>query len=56
MFAYTLAIVPYVVSIKRLSALFVVIFGWLLLKEQGFRQRLLGVGIMVLGAGMIALA
>jgi len=53
--AYTLAIVPYVISIKRLSLFFSVLFGWLLLREQQIRGRMLGAVVMIIGAVVIGL-
>jgi len=53
--AYTMAIVPYVITIKRLSLFFSVLFGGFLLHEQQIRGRMLGALIMILGAVMIGL-
>jgi len=53
--AYTIAIVPYVIAIKRLSIVMTVLFGWLIFKEQEQVQRLLGASIMVFGACCILL-
>jgi len=53
--AYTMAIVPYVISIKRLAIVMTVLFGWLIFKEQEQVQRLAGASIMVLGACCILL-
>jgi uncharacterized membrane protein len=55
MFAITMTIVPYVLSIKRTSVLFSVIFGFFFLKEKDIRQRLLGAFIMVIGVLLITL-
>jgi uncharacterized membrane protein len=52
--AVKLAQVPYVISVKRSSAIFGVIFGALFFKEKGFRERMLGVSIMVIGVMLIA--
>ncbi|MFZ5428562.1 MAG: EamA family transporter [Thermodesulfobacteriota bacterium] len=54
MYALTVAIVPYVISVKRTSAVFAVLLGWLVLRETGMRQRLAGAAIMVLGVFLIA--
>jgi drug/metabolite transporter (DMT)-like permease len=51
--AYTMAIVPYVITVKRLSLFFSVLFGGFLLHEQQIRGRMLGALIMILGAVMI---
>ena len=53
--AYTLSIVPYVISIKRLSIFFAVLFGGYVLKEGGIRPRALGSLVMVAGTVLIAL-
>ncbi len=53
--AYTLAIVPYVITIKRLSIFFSVLFGGLLLHEQHIRGRMSGALIMIAGAVIIGL-
>lgn len=53
-YAYTLAIVPYVISVKRISIVFTVLMGGILLNEQDMKRRLLASSIMVLGAVFIA--
>ena len=53
--AYTLAIVPYVITVKRLSIFFSVLFGALLLHEQDVRGRMSGALFMIAGAAVIAL-
>lgn len=53
--AYTLSIVPYVISVKRLSIFFAVLFGGFLLKERSLRPRALGSLVMVAGTVLIAL-
>ncbi|MGV8130422.1 MAG: EamA family transporter [Methanolinea sp.] len=53
--AYTLSIVPYVISIKRLSIFFAVLFGGFLLREGSLRPRALGSLVMVAGTVLIAL-
>jgi drug/metabolite transporter (DMT)-like permease len=55
MYALTILFVPYVIAIKRLSALFTVIAGGVVLGEN-IRQRLLGAAIMLLGATLVAFA
>ncbi|MCQ1538107.1 EamA family transporter [Methanocalculus taiwanensis] len=52
--AYTMAIVPYVISVKRLAIVFSVLFGLLIFHEEFSWGRILGAIIMVAGAGMIA--
>lgn len=54
-YAYTLAIVPYVITIKRLSLFFSVLLGGLILHEQQIQGRMAGALIMILGAVMIGL-
>jgi drug/metabolite transporter (DMT)-like permease len=53
--AYTMTIVPYVITVKRLSIFFSVLFGGLLLVESQFRERMLGAGVMIAGAVVIGL-
>ncbi|NYT05903.1 MAG: DMT family transporter [Methanomicrobiales archaeon] len=53
--AYTLAIVPYVISVKRLSIVISVVFGILLLGEGDALRRIAGSACMLAGAVVIAL-
>ena len=53
--AYTVAIVPYVITVKRLSLFFSVLFGGLLLHEQQIRGRMFGALVMIAGAVVIGL-
>ena len=53
--AYTLQIVPYVIAIKRLSIIFVVLYGTLVFSENETRKRLMGAALMVAGAIIIVL-
>jgi drug/metabolite transporter (DMT)-like permease len=53
--AYTLSIVPYVITVKRLSIFFAVLFGWLLLHEKHIRARMTGAIVMIAGAVVIGL-
>jgi drug/metabolite transporter (DMT)-like permease len=53
--AYTLQIVPYVIAIKRLSIIFVVLYGTLVFSEQETGKRLMGAALMVSGAIIIVL-
>ncbi|QXX76560.1 hypothetical protein MHY1_p00082 (plasmid) [Methylovirgula sp. HY1] len=55
MYALMFLFVPYVIAIKRMSALFTVIFGGVLLREN-IRKRLLGVVIMLVGAALVVIA
>ncbi|MFH0867991.1 MAG: DMT family transporter [Candidatus Woesearchaeota archaeon] len=54
-FAVRLVIVPYMISIKRTSSIFSVLYGWLLFKEKNIGHRLIGAVIMLIGAGLIIL-
>ncbi len=56
MTAVQLALVTYVISVKRTSAIVSVLLGHLIFKEKGFRERLTGVIIMVLGVLLISLS
>jgi len=53
--AYTMAIVPYVITVKRLSLFFSVLFGGLFLHEQQIRGRMFGALVMIMGAVVIGL-
>ena len=53
--AYTLQIAPYVIAIKRLSIIFMVLYGTLLCAENEMRTRLLGSVLMVGGVVIILL-
>ncbi|QDZ39620.1 EamA family transporter [Euhalothece natronophila Z-M001] len=53
--AINLTLVAHVISIKRMSALLSVIWGHLIFKEKGLRERMLGATIMVMGVLLITL-
>lgn len=55
MVALTMAMVPYVIAVKRLSAVFGVLIGTLLFRESGLAERLFGTALMVAGVFFIAL-
>jgi len=55
MTAITMTLVAYVISIKRCSVVFGVLFGNLLFKEKCLRERLIGAIIMVIGVALILL-
>lgn len=55
MTALTMTIVPYVISVKRLSVIMSVLYGHMLFREQGLQQRLTGVVIMIAGVLLITL-
>jgi len=48
--------VAYMISIKRLSLLFAILYGIFLFKEQNLRERLIGGIIIIAGATCIAFA
>ena len=54
MYSLTMAIVPYVVSVKRMSAVMVVVLGGLVLGEKRMPERLAGSALMVMGVLLIA--
>ena len=56
MAALTLNIVPYIISLKRTSALFSVILGFIFFKERNIKPKLLGSTLMVLGVLLISLS
>ena len=45
----------YMISVKRMSVVFAVIYGWLLFKETDIKSRMLGAVLMFLGIGVITL-
>jgi drug/metabolite transporter (DMT)-like permease len=53
--AIQLTLVSYTISIKRTSTIFAVIWGYLIFKEHGIRERLLGTVIMIIGVVFITL-
>ncbi len=54
--SWSMQIVPYVIAIQRMSILFSVIFGGVLLHEKGIAKRLAGALLMVIGAALIVLS
>ncbi len=56
MTAIMLTLVPYVISVKRISIVLGVLLGHILFHEPGFRDRMLGVIIMLVGVVGIALS
>jgi drug/metabolite transporter (DMT)-like permease len=54
-FAYTLQIAPYVIAIKRLSIIFMVLYGTIICAEDEIRTRVMGSVLMVGGAIIILL-
>ncbi len=55
MTAISLTLVVYVISIERTSAIISVLFGYLIFKEKGIKERLMGVTIMLIGILFITL-
>ncbi len=55
MHAIQMALVAYVISVKRTSALMVVVFGALFFKEKAFGNRIFAVLIMLLGVALISI-
>ena len=49
MTALQMALVPYVISIKRTSTLMSAVLGFVVFKEKGFKERLLGALVMLAG-------
>jgi len=55
MWAIYLTMVAYVISIKRCSVIFSIIFGYFIFKEKGIKERLIGATLMILGVFLIIL-
>ena len=53
--AMSLTKVAYMISVKRLSLLIGVVYGYLLFKEQGIREHTLGTILMLIGFVLIVL-
>ncbi len=56
MTALILNMVPYIISLKRTSALFSVILGAIVFKERNVKPKLLGATLMVLGVVLISIS
>lgn len=56
MTAISLALVSYVISVKRFSIVITVIFGCLLLKESDFQRKIIASSLMIIGVIIIALS
>ncbi len=56
MTALQMALVSFVIAVKRTSALFNVLWGWLIFKEQDIKERIAGSIIMILGVVVITLS
>jgi len=55
MIAISMTLVAYLISIKRTSAIISVLFGAIIFKEKGLKERILGVIIMIIGVLCIML-
>lgn len=53
--AMSMVAAAYMITIKRTTGLFSVLYGWFLFHETGIRFRLVGTVIMTIGAAVIAL-
>ncbi|MBI2625979.1 MAG: EamA family transporter [Candidatus Nealsonbacteria bacterium] len=56
MTALTLAMVPYVISLKRTSAVFSVILGFIAFKERNIKPKLIGSILMMAGVLLISIS
>lgn len=56
MFAITQTHVPYLIAVKRTSVIFTAAYGFIILKEKNWRQRLFGIVLMVAGVFAITAA
>ena len=57
MFAIQFILVPYVISIKRASSVFIILFAFLYMNERkNFRNRMIGIIIILLGLAVIAIS
>jgi len=54
MFAVRLTLVPYIIAVKRTSVIMSSLFGFIIFKEKGLKQRLMGAALMVLGVFIIS--
>ena len=55
MIAISMTLVAYLISIKRTSAIISVLFGVIIFKEKGLKERILGAIIMIFGVLLITL-
>jgi len=56
MVAISLAKVAYVISVKRMSLIIGVLYGYLFFKEKNIRERLFGAMLMFIGFVMVVTA
>ena len=54
-YAMSVAIASYVIALKRSSVIFSVALGFILFKEKGFKQAIIGATIMFIGTALIAI-
>ncbi|MBI3027094.1 DMT family transporter [Candidatus Woesearchaeota archaeon] len=54
-YAMLIAIVPYVISLKRSSVIFAILFGYLFFDEKNIKNALIGTIIMLIGGILITL-
>lgn len=54
--AIMMTIVPYLIAIKRMSVIMTSMYGFIFLKEKGFRERFIGIALMVAGVFLISFA
>lgn len=54
MMAIKMTLVPYLIAVKRTSVIMTSLFGIFLFKEKGFKERIIGVVLMVLGVFIIS--
>ena len=55
MTAINLTLVAYVISIKRTSVIFSIVFAYFIFKEKGIKERLTGAFLMIIGVFLITL-
>jgi len=56
MLAISLILVAYVISIKRASVIFGVLWGYLIFNEKGIKERFTGALVIVIGVALITLS
>lgn len=57
MFAIQFILVPYVISIKRASAVFIILYAFFFLNEKkNFRNRMIGITVILIGLFVIAIS
>lgn len=55
MMAVSTTLVPYVIALKRTSILWSVLWGGLFLKEKDIKEKMFGIGVMILGIACIVI-